>query len=146
MAFAFVLLLFGMALLAAPVAYLWKGRRRMLAFAFLCAAMFVVAGLAYVLIALPDIAGVSEEKATLSLLDRHADEDVLQGWFRRTGADWHMGLVPETECASSCAQVMQVSFPHRIGLCETSGDRITMHFDDERQLEDWSVEPASNGC
>jgi hypothetical protein len=152
--FLFVLFL-ALLLLFATIAYLWRSGKRVFAAIVLALATFAVIGVAFVFVGLPDVAGIIEEHITISMLNNHADQDALQGWFRRAGANWHMGqgwqsgesyTSPPAPCAEGCTKIMQVAFTNRVGLCEIFGDRITMRFDPNRKLKSWSVEAAADGC
>lgn len=109
----------------------------------------------FVFSGLPDAADIAMESVTIFMADHHADDAMLEGWFRATGADWHSGEAWEpgesfsslpTPCRLNCAKEWQVAYPQWVGLCVIGGDRITIHFDGQRKVESWSIDPAVDGC
>jgi hypothetical protein len=115
----------------------------------------VVVSAAFITVGVPDVTDMIGEKVTLSMLRRHASEDSLERWFRSIGADWHPGTAwqsgeafssPAKPCSMNCEDTVQVAFTSQFGLCVVYGERITMHFSRDRQLEDWHIEQSADGC
>jgi hypothetical protein len=130
----------------------WNGRVATLV--ALVVALLISGALGLISGNIPDVPGIAEEAVTISMLKNHADQERLERWLTRTGADWHRGRAwesgeafgsPGSVCKTNCDDVVQVAFTRQGGLCEVFGDRITMRFR-YGKLTTWSIEQAADGC
>ena len=119
--------------------------------------IFIVGGLAFLTIGVPDIPGRVRESIALHALNSRPTKPSFVRTLQVIGTSWnegetfvngeaYTGFSLPVKCKASCSNVMQVAFTHALGFCVVHGDVVTVYFDKNQRFSRFKVDSAADGC